>query len=113
MLSNQWPGGETDLLPVPATGRRGAVAGRKLLEFFGQVFDAGETFSGLGAHLDDGFAAVEELKTELANALAGQGGVPAAVQAKMDALDDAVRSADEALSTPPAPAPQPPSPAGP
>jgi aryl-alcohol dehydrogenase-like predicted oxidoreductase len=28
----------------------------------GQAFDAGETFSGLGDHLDDAFAAVEELK---------------------------------------------------
>ena len=28
----------------------------------GEAFDAGETFSGLGAHLDDAFAAVEELK---------------------------------------------------
>ncbi|MBC7782995.1 MAG: aldo/keto reductase [Burkholderiales bacterium] len=28
----------------------------------GQFFDAGETFSGLGAHLDDAFAAVDELK---------------------------------------------------
>ncbi len=28
----------------------------------GQHFDAGETFSGLGAHIDDAFAAVEELK---------------------------------------------------
>jgi aryl-alcohol dehydrogenase-like predicted oxidoreductase len=28
----------------------------------GQAFDAGETFSGLGSHLDDAFAAVEELK---------------------------------------------------
>ena len=29
----------------------------------GQAFDAGETFSGLGGHLDDAFAAVDELKT--------------------------------------------------
>jgi aryl-alcohol dehydrogenase-like predicted oxidoreductase len=28
----------------------------------GEQFDAGETFSGLGSHLDDAFAAVEELK---------------------------------------------------
>ena len=28
----------------------------------GQAFDAGETFSGLGGHLDDAFAAVDELK---------------------------------------------------
>ena len=28
----------------------------------GQAFDAGETFSGLGDHLDDAYAAVEELK---------------------------------------------------
>jgi len=28
----------------------------------GEAFDAGETFSGLGDHLDDAFAAVEELK---------------------------------------------------
>jgi aryl-alcohol dehydrogenase-like predicted oxidoreductase len=28
----------------------------------GDAFDAGETFSGLGAHLDDAFAAVDELK---------------------------------------------------
>jgi aryl-alcohol dehydrogenase-like predicted oxidoreductase len=28
----------------------------------GQMFDAGETFSGLGDHLDDAFAAVEEFK---------------------------------------------------
>jgi len=28
----------------------------------GEAFDAGETFSGLGAHLDDAFAAVDELK---------------------------------------------------
>jgi aryl-alcohol dehydrogenase-like predicted oxidoreductase len=28
----------------------------------GQAFDAGETFSGLGDHLDDAFAAIEELK---------------------------------------------------
>ena len=28
----------------------------------GEAFDAGETFSGLGDHLDDSFAAVEELK---------------------------------------------------
>lgn len=28
----------------------------------GQAFDAGETFSGMGDHLDDAFAAVEELK---------------------------------------------------
>ena len=28
----------------------------------GDAFDAGETFSGLGAHLDDAFAAAEELK---------------------------------------------------
>lgn len=28
----------------------------------GQAFDAGETFSGLGGHLDDAYAAVEELK---------------------------------------------------
>lgn len=29
----------------------------------GEAFDAGETFSGLGDHLDDAFAAVDELKT--------------------------------------------------
>ena len=29
----------------------------------GEAFDAGETFSGLGGHLDDAFAAVDELKT--------------------------------------------------
>jgi aryl-alcohol dehydrogenase-like predicted oxidoreductase len=28
----------------------------------GEMFDAGETFSGLGGHLDDAFAAVDELK---------------------------------------------------
>jgi aryl-alcohol dehydrogenase-like predicted oxidoreductase len=28
----------------------------------GEAFDAGETFSGLGDHLDDAFAAVDELK---------------------------------------------------
>ena len=28
----------------------------------GEAFDAGETFSGLGGHMDDAFAAVEELK---------------------------------------------------
>jgi len=29
----------------------------------GEAFDAGETFSGLGGHLDDAFTAVDELKT--------------------------------------------------
>lgn len=48
--------------------------------------------------------ALSELKTELATALAAQGGVPADVQAKLDALDSAVTAADTSLTAPAAPA---------
>jgi uncharacterized protein YoxC len=46
--------------------------------------------------------AVDELKTELTAALAAQGGVPADVQTKMDALDATVQAADAILNPAPA-----------
>jgi hypothetical protein len=49
--------------------------------------------------------AVDDLKTELASALAARGGVPTDVQTKLDALDAAVQSADALVAPAPAATP--------